>query len=501
MYWTPLLFSHLAAAIFSDSRNPGAVLFNKTADSCTFTTPRPAECKTEWQIEDDLHPGSVLRIKKTDTKLGNVCHGAGAGHTGYFSFDHGKRNLYFVFFESQSKPLNDPVALWLQGGPGTSSLSYGLLSEHGPCLINDKSTKANPYSWNKVASVLYVDQPAGVGYSFSTSADPVSTAQRAAEDMVALLHLFYKAFPALKPLDFHITGESYAGKWIPWLGSEVVRANRKHPSHLIPLKFVVIGGGFFYPALQDPSGYDYACVPPFASGKALFNQSVCATLKAASVRCKALWAAYTQLNGPTQGSEREKAGRIAYDTCGSDMYVPVYQSGNDIYNMNRICPDKSGACDPKPATAEKFLQRDEVRLAFGADTGTFIKSAGTSTFHSNNDALNAGAETSGDTFKNSALVLADLLDSKIPALLYVGMHDYVVNYRGVESVLDHLAWSGSSQFKAAQGAPVTWAGGVKWRAKNLVYMRFHNAGHLVPEEDPANAFAMWKAWLDGSLLR
>lgn len=75
-------------------------------------------------------------------------------------------NTFFWFLEARKNPHNAPLAIWLNGGPGGSSL-YGALVENGPCFVgNDSnSTYLNPWSWNNEVNMLYIDQPNQVGYS------------------------------------------------------------------------------------------------------------------------------------------------------------------------------------------------------------------------------------------------------------------------------------------------------------------------------------------------
>jgi len=90
----------------------------------------------------------------------------------------------------------------------------GLLQELGPCLINEhgNGTVYNENGWSKNANILFVDQPAGVGFSYMDEDIPLpSSSFEAAADMHHLLQLFTtEALPELKGREFHITGESYA---------------------------------------------------------------------------------------------------------------------------------------------------------------------------------------------------------------------------------------------------------------------------------------------------
>mmetsp|Transcript_30421 Transcript_30421/g.29783 ORF Transcript_30421/g.29783 Transcript_30421/m.29783 type:complete len:118 (+) Transcript_30421:82-435(+) len=93
-------------------------------------------------------------------------------YSGYLPVSASK-TLHYIFVHSMSDPINDPIVMWFNGGPGTSSL-LGFFQEHGPCIIDDGETriKENPYPWNMRANTLYIESPAGVGFSFaSTSQD------------------------------------------------------------------------------------------------------------------------------------------------------------------------------------------------------------------------------------------------------------------------------------------------------------------------------------------
>lgn len=137
------------------------------------------------------------------------------------------RNLFYWFVESQSSPSQDPLVLWLNGGPGCSSLG-GFMTEHGPFRAKkDNTLYLNDYSWNKVANVLYLESPSGVGFSFSKTESDYRTCgdRRSATDIVAFLVQFLKAYPTLKGRPFYISGESYGGHYVPTTALAIVEHN------------------------------------------------------------------------------------------------------------------------------------------------------------------------------------------------------------------------------------------------------------------------------------
>uniref|UniRef100_A0A0K6SB77 Uncharacterized protein n=1 Tax=Chromera velia CCMP2878 TaxID=1169474 RepID=A0A0K6SB77_9ALVE len=88
-------------------------------------------------------------------------------YSGYITVDETtSRKLFYWYTESENDPSSDPLVLWFTGGPGCSGLS-ALLNENGPVVPTAESLKTNPYSWNKIANVLWLEQPAGVGFSYT----------------------------------------------------------------------------------------------------------------------------------------------------------------------------------------------------------------------------------------------------------------------------------------------------------------------------------------------
>ncbi|KAJ6155620.1 hypothetical protein N7470_006186 [Penicillium chermesinum] len=177
-------------------------------------------------------------------------------------------NTFFWFFESRHNPKNAPLSIWMNGGPGSSSM-IGLLQENGPCIVNadSNSTETNPWSWNNYVNMLYIDQPNQVGFSYDvltngtydqiTSAWNVSkwadevptqnntfyvgttasqeassaanTTENAARSLWHFAQTWFTEFPHYKPHDDRVSiwTESYGGRYGPSFTAFFQQQNEK----------------------------------------------------------------------------------------------------------------------------------------------------------------------------------------------------------------------------------------------------------------------------------
>ena len=139
-------------------------------------------------------------------------------------------NLFFWFFPAENGNKSAPLILWLQGGPGSSSM-FGLLKENGPFIADvDKNghpfVRSNPFSWSAEHNLLYIDNPVGTGFSFAQSPEAYhSRLEDSTEDLYRFLQQFYQMFPELRLNQFFPFGESYAGKYVPSLAYKIHREN------------------------------------------------------------------------------------------------------------------------------------------------------------------------------------------------------------------------------------------------------------------------------------
>ena len=139
------------------------------------------------------------------------------------------------------------MVLWFNGGPGSSSV-LGMLQEQGPLLMaRQGGLHVNPWAWSTVANFLVFESPAGVGYSYCDATrhhKPCVNTDNSTADAAhsALLDFFGDAkFPELRKNAFYITGESYAGVYVPMLARRVLDANDAGVTPRVNLRSIAVG--------------------------------------------------------------------------------------------------------------------------------------------------------------------------------------------------------------------------------------------------------------------
>ena len=167
-------------------------------------------------------------------------------YSGYLSVSSVKQ-FHYMFNYAHEDPDHKPLVLWLNGGPGCSSLD-GWAMENGPMQMDEKGNyQTNQYSWNRAANMLYIESPGDVGFSYVDSKYDYEleiSDDIAAEDNLNAVLDFFKKFPSFKGRDFYISGESYAGIYIPMLTYKIIMYNKKvTKSQQINLKGILVGNG------------------------------------------------------------------------------------------------------------------------------------------------------------------------------------------------------------------------------------------------------------------
>mmetsp|Transcript_10523 Transcript_10523/g.29949 ORF Transcript_10523/g.29949 Transcript_10523/m.29949 type:complete len:534 (+) Transcript_10523:106-1707(+) len=166
-------------------------------------------------------------------------------YSGYVTVDAAaERALFYVLAEASLGRETAPLLLWLNGGPGCSSLGGGFLSELGPYYPRREGgqLKSNPYSWHRNANVLFLESPAFVGFSYSnTSSDSAVGDERTAQDAYHFLLAFMGRFPELADRPLWLSGESYGGHYVPQLAWAITEGNEAGGNPRLNLKGFLAG--------------------------------------------------------------------------------------------------------------------------------------------------------------------------------------------------------------------------------------------------------------------
>lgn len=430
---------------------------------------------------------SAKRILK-DSPVEGICDTSVKSLSGYFQVDEKlDKNYFFWFFESRSQPSTDPLVIWLTGGPGCSS-QLALLSENGPCSVTEDglNTKNNPYSWTSNANVLWVDQPAGVGFSYGVKNDHNQT--MVAEDMYHFVQEFLIAHPEYSTNDFFIFGESYGGHYVPAISNRIYNGNLNNEGLHVNLKGVAVGNGLtdpltqyqYYPAMAMNNTYGVKAVTEEQYQKMVDHMPLCLNLIKA---CQA---------------NTEKCEQ-AYTYCNLMETTPYYNSGLNPYDIRIPCGDSDLCYDF--SNIETFLNLESTRQALHVSDK--VKS-----WESCNTAVDM-------MFVNDWMIryqdkLIPLLEDNIRVLIYAGDTDFICNWMGNDAWTKELKWSGKNSFnkendvewyfndyvtnEVVNGGLVRTANAQKGEGK-LTFLRVYGGGHMVPTDVPNSALALLNTFL------
>uniref|UniRef100_A0A8C6WK46 Carboxypeptidase n=1 Tax=Neogobius melanostomus TaxID=47308 RepID=A0A8C6WK46_9GOBI len=411
-------------------------------------------------------------------------------YSGYLDLATGK-HLHYWFVESQGKPSSDPLVLWLNGGPGCSSLD-GLLTEHGPYLIQDDgaSLDYNPYSWNKIANVLYLESPAGVGFSYSDNKNYKTNDTEVALNNYLALKTFLKLFPEYASNAVFLTGESYGGIYIPTLAQRVMEDSA------INLQGVAVGNGMSSYELNDNS------LVFFAYYHGLLGTELWAGLQA-----------YCCDQGRCNFYDNRNPN--CSELLG-DVQTIVYSSGLNMYNLYSPCA--GGVKDTLSFEKEQLVLRDlgnnfihlpRTRLLRKVPpTDTFPSGKERSSpppksllFRSCDGVMCFSAEVNLEYLREFMDVkeqyLALLSALKYRVLVYNGDVDMACNFMGDEWFVESLKQLVQVQRRVwlYEGADGKQVGGFVKEFSNIAFLTIKGSGHMVPTDKPAAAFTMFSRFI------
>ncbi|KAI3394111.1 hypothetical protein diail_3235 [Diaporthe ilicicola] len=396
-------------------------------------------------------------------------------------------HMWYWFFAARSAPTTAPLVLWLNGGPGCSSM-IGLFQEHGPChFVDGNSTPSlNQYSWNTYANMLYVDQPIGTGFSYGD--DEATSTVSAAAYVWTFLQNFYAAFPDYESRDFGLWTESYGGHYGSEFGNYFEAQNAKIAAgtltgEKVNLVALGINNGWIDPVLQ------YQAYPIFAHNntyKQLITESQYESFMSAYTKqCVPALASCTGLTG------NNNACLSGDDTCRSAVESPI-ENANDFNVYDVLQPSSAQSTDP-PETYVNYLQSSSVMKAIGAQT----------TYGECSDTAGDKMVSSGDEPRSFLEPLSEVVRSGVNVLIWAGDLDWICNWYGSQLVVNSINYTDSAAFQSAQLAEYNVNGksaGQFKTAGNLNFLRVYKAGHEVPYYQPVAALQAFTQIMSGKAL-
>lgn len=405
------------------------------------------------------------------------------------------RFLHYWFVESEGNPSKDPIVLWLNGGPGCSSLD-GFFYEQGPIHFAQESPVKlvrNPYAWTKIANVLFLEAPAGVGFSYSNNPnDYITDDNRTADDNYQFLKNWFALYPQYVNNDFWITGESYAGVYVPTLALRVLMGNLKGEFKPI-LKGVMSGNAVTNsPLVNQLNGY-----VSFLFGHGLISVS---QFQAVNASCTA---------DPNSNDCQQLLQNAYANTNDIDMY-DIY---GDCFHQRPVDSELKAKLSRMGIKITQNSKRNKVGDIPCIDSDfaqTYLNDpAVKKAIHVKadinwvicNDYINQNYDRTPDSM---VPIYKQLIKNGRKVLVYSGDTDFSVPYTdsqywtqfdmGLPLKQEWAQW----YFQDDEGQQV--AGFKNVYAGGFTFATVRGSGHMVPQFRPAPAYAMFQRFLNDQPL-
>lgn len=429
--------------------------------------------------------------------------------SGYLTVDEKNgRNLHYWFVESENNPSTDPLLLWSNGGPGCSGL-IGFMTEQGPFRPNKElELDSNPYAWNKIANVIFIEAPAGVGFSYSdTPSDLITGDFRTAEDNYQAILQFLVRFPEYANREFYISGESYGGHYMPTLAKAIVDHNTEGSNQLVNFKGFLVGNPYtdanenVLGAMDTLHGHQLVSEETYAEWRVKCRPVY---LKAMRRRTTAsLSSRCHQLEGE-MNSQYGNLNPYALDfpVCldGDDDNLSAGGEvrsglGQRLALLNAVRPAQwleasrtrsLAAYEPcENSYATHYLNREDVKLSIGVSPNITWAPCSNALRYNNSD-MAVPMEP----------IYQYLIDGGfgLDILIYSGDDDDVCATSGTTLWLPTLGYNETSSWKAWTDTDGQ-VGGYLTKYTGLNFVTVHGAGHEVPTYQPARALEVLRRYL------
>ncbi|KAH8881533.1 alpha/beta-hydrolase [Thozetella sp. PMI_491] len=493
--------------------------------------------------------GVAVAYKKTDICETNP---GVESYSGYITLPD-QSNVFFWFFEARNNPQTAPLTVWLQGGPGLASTTQAVSGHNGPCVArNDSnSTDDNPWSWNTISNMLYIDQPvdtdmltgdidvSGSGTVDTThrvgifgSQDPAKTANTTkytADAIEQFLVLWFEEFPLHQRDSINIWSQSYGGHFAPAIAGLL---NERKPSSKcldgssemkgtaglfngVKVASVGIINGLIDIKTQIPhyigfavnNTYGLQAYPEITATQIRAKFEAPSGCRDQGIQCASLQRQHDPDNLGTD-SNVNSVCLAAMLTCQNDVVAGPYSSSGVRFVPCTLLPGAwveglkhaqlnnfdIGHLLPDslpPPYGKGFLQQQWVRDALGAA----VNFSDTGNIAQQNFAI------TGDYVRGYLPELGALLDAGVKVALIYGDRDYQCNWFGGEAVSLAINYTDQDAFAAAGYAELvtsgSYIGGKVRQHGGLSFSRVFDAGHEVPYYQPETVYRIFSRTLGG----
>lgn len=426
------------------ARKQGVSAFSDTAGPATAPSDSHHKARSTSPYLNEKSKQFVVN----GTGLPDVHFDVGESYAGLLPITDDKnetRKLFFWFFPSQDPKASDEIAVWLNGGPGCSSM-LGLLTENGPFLWQDGTLAPvkNPYSFSRLTNYVWIDQPLGTGYSVGTPT--IHNELELAEQFKGFWKNFVDTFN-LKRRKVYFSGESYAGMYVPYIANSFLLAN---DTEYFNLKGIMIND----PVIGDDMLQFELTSAPFAeywSNILGLNEKELKEIRKqyALSGYKNYTDKYFQFPPPKQPWGKTPKSVDAVDNA---IFNPI-QAKNPCFNVYHIsdgCPFPYSELGPinggdySPPGAHPYFSRLDVQRAINAPPiGDKWKACG--------HAFAKG----GDNSPGPALdgTLKNIIEKTHNAIVGSGALDALIPTNGTLFVLQNLTWNGGQGFAKFPSKP------------------------------------------------
>lgn len=407
--------------------------------------------------------------------------------------------MHYWMVESMSDPANSPTAFWTNGGPGCSGL-IGFMTEQGPFRPNaDKTLTLNEYAWNQKVNMVFIESPAGVGFSYSDEKSDMSTGdEQTALDNYNLIQGYFARFPEYSNNSMYITSESYGGHYMPTLAKRIVDENTAGTNPHLNFKGFAVGNPYTdvysgTPAMIDTYwGHQLIAKPIYSDYKkncidaASPNRILCLQLESQIMAGVGNLNAYA-LDYPicTSKDKLEKSGHAQRTWLMNHIFGSAFNS-DERKKMGIKGADQYEPCEDNWANA--YLNDKAVKEAI------HVKDS----IRWNECSYTLDYDMS-DSKVSTAPIYNYLIDGKygLDILVYSGDDDSVCGTIGTQSWIWDLGYKVASEWETYMLDGQTVGFGSKWTDTKLGFLTIHGAGHEVPTYKPAVALDMWHKYLAG----